>query len=117
VFAVQQKILYDQPVPPSVLNPLLDPAFDRVVLRALAKRPEDRYPSAADFRADLLRALNGDSIGLPPALPVWALASAAGPAAAPGSDPDATRAAPASASAAVSGHDSDATVLAPRLIS
>jgi serine/threonine-protein kinase len=101
VFAVQQKILYDQPVPPSVLNPLLDPAFDRVVLRALAKRPEDRYLSAADFREDLRRALNGDSIGLPraqPALPVWALASAAGPDPAPGFDPD-------------------ATVLAPRLIS
>jgi serine/threonine-protein kinase len=101
VFAVQQKILYDQPVPPSVLNPLLDPAFDRIVLRALAKRPEDRYPSAADFREDLRRALNGEGIGptqAPPAMPVWALASAAGPDPAPGFDPD-------------------ATVLAPRLIS
>jgi serine/threonine-protein kinase len=101
VFAVQQKILYDQPVPPSVLNPLLDPAFDRIVLRALAKRPEDRYPSAAAFREDLRRALNGEGIEptqAPPAMPVWALASAAG------QDP-------------AQGFDPDATVLAPRLIS
>jgi serine/threonine-protein kinase len=104
VFAVQQKILYDQPVPPSVLNPLLDPAFDRIVMRALAKRPEDRYPSAAAFREDLRRALDGESIGLPPAppaVPAWALVSAAGP---------------APVSPAAPGFDPDATVLAPRLI-
>jgi serine/threonine-protein kinase len=114
VFAVQQKILYDQPVPPSVLNPLLDPAFDRIVMRALAKRPEDRYPSAAAFSEDLRRALNGESIGLPQApaaMPAWALASAAGPTPAPHFDPDATRA------ASSPGTDADATVLAPRLVS
>jgi serine/threonine protein kinase len=111
VFAVQQKILYDQPVPPSVLNPLLSPAFDRIVMRALAKRPEDRYPSAAAFREDLRRALNGENdLQAQPAqaAPLWTLASSA---AADGIDPDATRPAPVSAA------DTDATVLAPRLAS
>jgi serine/threonine-protein kinase len=103
VFAVQQKILYEQPVPPSVLNPLLSPAFDHIVMRALAKRPEERYPSAAAFRDDLRRALNGDSVTQPQALPAWTLASAA--------DPDATR------PATLPLPDADATVLAPRLVS
>ena len=67
MFAVQQKILHEHPVPPTLLNPLLGPAFDRVVLRALAKRPEERYPSAEAFRDDLLRALDGDT----PTQPSW----------------------------------------------
>jgi hypothetical protein len=46
MFAVQQKILHEHPVPPTLLNPLLGPAFDRVVMRALAKRPDQRYPGA-----------------------------------------------------------------------
>jgi serine/threonine-protein kinase len=120
VFAVQQKILYEQPVPPSVLNPLLSPAFDHIVARALAKRPEDRYPSAAAFREDLRRALSGDSVGQPQALPAWALAasaatsaaaSAAASAAPAAADPDATR------PATLPLPDADATVLAPRLVS
>lgn len=104
VFAVQQKILYDHPVPPSVLNPLLSPAFDRIVMRALAKRLEDRYPDAAAFRDDLRRALNGESIAPAPtasAAPTWQLAAAA----ARDGDPDATRLGP---------RDLDATLLAPR---
>jgi serine/threonine-protein kinase len=117
VFAVQQKILYDQPVPPSVLNPLLSPAFDHVVMRALAKRPEDRYPSASAFRDDLRRALNGEGVDQPrpaAAIPVWELASAAAPSRARhDGDPDATRPAPL----ALPVLDSDATVLAPRVAS
>jgi serine/threonine-protein kinase len=70
MFAVQQKILHDHPVPPTLLNPLLGPAFDRVVLRALAKRPEQRYPSAEAFRADLRRALDGDTLASTPWRPL-----------------------------------------------
>jgi len=44
-----------QPVhPPSELRPGLPSAFDRVLLRALAKNPEDRTPSVDEFRRDLL---------------------------------------------------------------
>src|SRR2546423_12780553 len=40
-----------QPLPPSTFNPQLPPAVDSVILRALAKQPEDRFPSIADFAA------------------------------------------------------------------
>ncbi len=42
--------------PPSEVRPGLPPAFDRVLLRALAKNPELRTPSADEFRRDLLMA-------------------------------------------------------------
>ncbi len=38
-----------QPPPPGTFNPQLSTAIDSVILRALAKKPEDRFPSIADF--------------------------------------------------------------------
>ncbi|MDT5296146.1 MAG: eukaryotic-like serine/threonine-protein kinase [Acidobacteriota bacterium] len=38
-----------QPPPPSELNPSVTPAIERVALRALEKKPERRFASAADF--------------------------------------------------------------------
>jgi serine/threonine protein kinase len=43
-------------VPPSLLRPELSSAFDRVIQRALAKRPEDRTPSVEAFRRELMEA-------------------------------------------------------------
>jgi serine/threonine protein kinase len=41
---------------PSEIRPELPPAFDEVILKALSKRPEDRFASVADFREALLAA-------------------------------------------------------------
>ncbi|HXK05047.1 MAG TPA: serine/threonine-protein kinase [Verrucomicrobiae bacterium] len=41
------------PRPPSLLNPGISPELDRVVLTALAKKPEERYPTAREFRQAL----------------------------------------------------------------
>jgi hypothetical protein len=40
---------HTQPSPPSTFNPQLPAAIDLVILRALAKKPEDRFPSIAAF--------------------------------------------------------------------
>ncbi len=51
--AILYKILNEEPVPPSKLNARVPPAFDRIVARALAKRPEDRYQTAREFAREL----------------------------------------------------------------
>ena len=44
-----------QPQPPSTFNPALSPAINNVLLRALKKQPEERFPSIADFANMLQR--------------------------------------------------------------
>src|SRR5262249_39823763 len=44
----------EPPAPPSESAPnLLPEALDRAVLRAIAKRPDDRFPTAAAFEEEL----------------------------------------------------------------
>jgi serine/threonine-protein kinase len=51
------KVCYESPVPPSVAARLPSlQAFDAVVMKALARRPEDRYAGAAQFLEGLLQA-------------------------------------------------------------
>jgi class 3 adenylate cyclase/predicted ATPase len=45
----------DEPQPPRQLVRGLPPELERVCLKALAKRPQDRYSTAADLAADLRR--------------------------------------------------------------
>src|SRR5512143_1173216 len=51
--AIMYKILNEEPAPPSTANPRVPPAFDRIISRALAKRPEDRYQTAREFARNL----------------------------------------------------------------
>jgi serine/threonine-protein kinase len=44
-----QKVLKEDPMPPSLLNVQVMPEMDAVVRKALAKRPDDRYQSAREF--------------------------------------------------------------------
>lgn len=46
---VMRQHLMVAPKPPSAYNPQLSPAIDAVILQALAKKPEDRFPSIEDF--------------------------------------------------------------------
>ncbi|NMO15838.1 protein kinase [Pyxidicoccus fallax] len=49
------------PPPPRSVHPGVPPAVERVILRALAKSPEERYPSAAALRAALQAAVTEDA--------------------------------------------------------
>lgn len=51
--------VHDPAPVPSSLDPRLDPAFDAVIARAMAKRPADRYPSAGDLGRAALAAAAG----------------------------------------------------------
>lgn len=51
--AVAQAQLRDEPVPPSTLHTDVPPAMDRVILRAMAKNPRDRFATAADLASEL----------------------------------------------------------------
>ncbi len=57
--AVAYQHVSERPVRPSVINPRVTPALDAVVLHALTKNREERYQTAAEFRADVDTAASG----------------------------------------------------------
>jgi serine/threonine protein kinase len=54
--SVMHRVLNDNPPPPSVLNVQVPKGFDAVLRRAMAKRPDDRFQSAGEFKHALLAA-------------------------------------------------------------
>src|SRR5215510_4571020 len=59
----------EDPRPPSASSRDVSPEVDAVVLKALAKNPLNRYQSAGEMRADLMRAAAGRPVSAPPVLP------------------------------------------------
>ncbi|GGO86126.1 Stk1 family PASTA domain-containing Ser/Thr kinase [Wenjunlia tyrosinilytica] len=66
--AVAYQHVREEPQPPSVFDPEVTPAYDSIVLKALAKSPDDRYQSADEMRADIERALDGLPVNAPAAM-------------------------------------------------
>src|SRR4051794_17841174 len=56
----------EEPKTPSLSNRDVSPAVDSIVLKALAKNPLNRYQSAAEMRADILRAAAGRPVHAEP---------------------------------------------------
>lgn len=59
---VMYKIVHEQPLPPSALNAMVPGPVDKALIRALAKNPEERYPTCMGL-ADALRAALGAAPG------------------------------------------------------
>ena len=82
--ATLHAVIYEAPTPPRQVNPGLPQALEDVVLRALAKRPEDRFQRGLDMVAALRAAQAGRRM---PAAPpssarrrrtlIWAMVAAA----------------------------------------
>src|SRR6267143_749255 len=58
-WTIAKKIIQDDPPMPSSINVALSPEFDRVVAKALAKDPDQRFATAREFAGALRRAAEG----------------------------------------------------------
>src|SRR6266704_2957295 len=58
-WTVAKKIIQEDPPMPSSINVALSPEFDRVVAKALAKNPDQRFATAREFAHALRRAAEG----------------------------------------------------------
>ncbi|WP_434056271.1 Stk1 family PASTA domain-containing Ser/Thr kinase [Georgenia wangjunii] len=74
--AVAYQHVREIPRAPSDVAPDIPESLDRVVLKALAKDREERYPDAAAMRADLEAAVRGGTVHAP-AVGAWPAAPAA----------------------------------------
>ena len=63
--AVAHQHVHEDPPWPSQVKPDIPPELDSVVLKAMSKNPANRYQSAADLRADLIKVLAGGKPSAP----------------------------------------------------
>src|SRR4051794_365489 len=66
--AVAYQHVRENAPPPSSLNPDVPRELDAIVLKAMAKNPANRYQSAGEMRADLIRAINGRPVEAEPVM-------------------------------------------------
>ncbi|MBI2933590.1 MAG: tetratricopeptide repeat protein [Planctomycetes bacterium] len=65
-----QKLTSEAPAPPRRYDPALPAELEAIILHAMEKHPEDRYPNAAAMAEDLRRFLRGDPVSARPLGPV-----------------------------------------------
>jgi eukaryotic-like serine/threonine-protein kinase len=61
--SVARQQIHQEPTPPSELNKAISPRLEAVILKALAKDPKDRYPSASTMLEDLQESANAEVAG------------------------------------------------------
>jgi len=76
--AVAYKHVREAPEVPSSLNPDVPGDLDAVVMKALAKHPDNRYASATEMGEDLARFASGETVHATPLLGETMVATAAG---------------------------------------
>ncbi|MDP8956978.1 MAG: Stk1 family PASTA domain-containing Ser/Thr kinase, partial [Actinomycetota bacterium] len=67
---VAYKHVREDPVPPSRLNADVPVSLDAIVMKCLAKNPQNRYQSAAELQQDLERFRAGATVQATPVMPV-----------------------------------------------
>ena len=80
--AVSYKVVHTEPVPPSKLNPAVPAGLENLILKCMAKNPEERYQTGEELARDLGQIRSGTKT------PV--VRTTAPQRSAPGIDPDAT---------------------------
>ncbi|MDJ0380741.1 protein kinase [Streptomyces sp. G-G2] len=63
--AIAYAHVQEEPVTPSSINRSVTPAMDALVARALKKNPNERFPTAAAMRDEVLRVLSAGQTGAP----------------------------------------------------
>ncbi|MFI5506094.1 Stk1 family PASTA domain-containing Ser/Thr kinase [Mycobacterium sp. NPDC051804] len=63
--AVAYQHVREDPIPPSQRHEGISPELDAVVLKALAKNPDNRYQTAAEMRSDLVKVHSGEQPDAP----------------------------------------------------
>jgi serine/threonine protein kinase len=53
ITAVSYKVVHTEPVPPRKLNPSVTPKLEAIILKCLAKSPEERYPTGEALAREL----------------------------------------------------------------
>ncbi len=59
----------DDPVPPSLIDGEIPSTIEAIVMKAMAKNPANRYQTAQEMKADLLRFIEGIPVSATPVLP------------------------------------------------
>jgi beta-lactam-binding protein with PASTA domain/tRNA A-37 threonylcarbamoyl transferase component Bud32 len=60
--SIAYKHVKEPPPPPRSINPAVPIAFEAIVMKCLEKQPENRYDTAEELRADLIRFAHGQPV-------------------------------------------------------
>jgi len=75
-YSVLNQQLTQPPTPPIEVNPAISPDLNAIILRAMQKKPEDRFQSAEEFRGALRGISDAQSAAIPQAAVVESVGSA-----------------------------------------
>ncbi|MFF5701755.1 protein kinase [Streptomyces sp. NPDC012794] len=67
--AIAYAHVQEEPVAPSAVNRSITPAMDALVARALKKNPNERFPTAAAMRDEIMRVMSAGHTGAPAIVP------------------------------------------------
>ncbi len=73
VMDIMYKVVHGEVTPPTKINPKIAPELEAIILKAMDKNPQGRYPSSAAFAEDLRRWIDGEPVSAQPPTPLTKL--------------------------------------------